>query len=182
MHPVDPEEGGCEWLCVSWAMTACAGWSTRSAFTASFMQWLVVTQPGREEHTESGLRMRNRVFYRAGVKIPVLFRSHVPLQNTCAGRTIPYLRELCVVFSPWFHSAHFSHIIFLCKAPHPLVLTHSGVCIPYVGIYEQSWCSGGAGGLWLLHFRALVTFRASYCPSNNLYYFKWTWAQNQQPI
>lgn len=50
MHPVDPKEGGCEWLCVSWAMAACAGWSTRSAFTASFMQWRVVTQPGREEH------------------------------------------------------------------------------------------------------------------------------------
>lgn len=171
----------CGWLCVSWALTACAGWSTRSALTASSMHWLV-WHSQEERNTQSlGWQQETHFFcFRAGVKIPALFSSHVSCPNTCAGRTIPYLREPCGFFLPWFHSAHFSHFIFLFKASPHWPWPTQGVCKHDMGIYEQSCCSGGAGGLLLLHLRALVTFRASYSPPNNSYYFKWTWARTQQ--
>lgn len=75
-----------------------------------------------QRDTEPGLRTRNRLF-RAEVKIPALLSSHVPFPNTCAGRTIPYLREPWVVsFCP----------LQPCDIPrqtispvfHPLALTH----------------------------------------------------------
>lgn len=124
-------------------------------------------------------------FFRGGVKIPALFSSRVPFPNTRAGRTIPYLRERCVVF---FFPALIlpTSVVSYSQANHlpsspSSVPDPLRVCNHYMEIYEQSCCSGGAGGLLLLHLTALVTFRESYCPLNNSYYFKWTLPQTQQP-
>lgn len=185
MHPVEAEAGsvdGCVWA-GHW-QPVLAGAHALHSQPAPCTD-LCDTARKRGTHRVWAENKKQIFFcFRAGVKIPALFSSHVSCPNTCAGRTIPYLREPCGFFILWFHSAHFSHFIFLCKAS-PQLPTHwpwptQGVCKHYMGIYEQSCCSGGAGGLLLLHLRALVTFRVSYSPPNNSYYFKWTWAQTQQ--